>query len=121
MRTAKSTGSCRPISGTVNTATFLDERWSEPETALGREYEERVSRLSMRGCKITYEREATGAIPSGFILYRLSKLETTVPNENVTRKTATLLERANIVPLTEKDASLFEIPPGFARAPDEQP
>jgi hypothetical protein len=114
------TGTCFPISMTIHGTTYTDQSRGEPIAHAFEATDPSViaKGLALGGCTVTFGSSAAKrSSPPGFILYRLTQGDATLPVLNVPMKTASLIERGNIKALTPADAPMFAVPTGFTAAP----
>jgi hypothetical protein len=118
------TGTCVPISMTIHGTTYTDQSRGEPIARAFAATDPSViaKGLALGGCTVTFGSSAAkSSSPPGFVLYRLTQGDSTLPVLNVPMKTTSLTERGNIKALTPADAPMFAVPTGFTPAPAPAP
>ena len=118
------TGTCFPISMTIHGTTYTDQSRGEPIARAFAATDPSViaKGLALGGCTVTFGSSAAkSSSPPGFVLYRLTQGDSTLPVLNVPMKTTSLTERGNIKALTPADAPMFAVPTGFTPAPAPAP
>jgi hypothetical protein len=114
------TGTCFPINLTIHGTTYTEQSRAEPFARAFEATDPSViaKGLAVGGCTVTFGSPAAKSLsPPGFVLYRLTEADATLPILNVPMKTTSLTERGNIKALTPADAAMFAIPADYAPAP----
>jgi hypothetical protein len=123
--TTTATGQCPVITASVAVTAYIDATRPEPFVKQASEFSiDDISKgMSAMGCTTT----VVGAAPTPdpvlthFVVYERSDVTMSLPNVPTPIQTATVIQRAHIVPLSSTDAALFEIPAGFTGAAAPQP
>jgi hypothetical protein len=122
---ATATGQCPMISASVGITAYIDatrpEPFVKPNSAFN--INDVTKAMAAIGCPAT----VVGSVPTPdpalahFLVYERGDVMLTLPNVPTPIQSATVIQRAHIVPLAATDAALFEIPAGFTGADAPQP
>jgi hypothetical protein len=123
--TTTATGQCPVVTASVAVTAYIDATRPEPFVKPTSEFNVAdISKgMSAMGCETT----VVGATPTPdpvlthFVVYERGDVTMSLPNVPTPIQTATVIQRAHIVPLSATDAALFEIPAGFTEAAVPQP